>query len=108
MNEFKEYQKQAMVTAKESARNLPYMALGVAGEAGEIANKAKKVIRDQCGVITPEFKATMIGEIGDVMWYCAGLCEVLGIELSSVAEANIAKLKDRQARGTIGGSGDNR
>lgn len=101
---FREYQVAAMKTAMESSRNIPYMTLGLTGEAGEIANKAKKVIRDGKELDRED----MIKELGDCLWYVAGLASVLGIDLHDIAEINIAKLKDRQNRGVIGGSGDNR
>lgn len=101
---FSEYQEAAMKTAMESSRNVPYMTLGLTGEAGEIANKAKKVIRDGKALDRED----MIKELGDCLWYVAGLASVLGIDLHDIAEINIAKLKDRQNRGVIGGSGDNR
>jgi len=101
---FSEYQEAAMRTAMESSRNVPYMTLGLTGEAGEIANKAKKVIRDGKALDRED----MIKELGDCLWYIAGIASVLDIDMEHIAEANIAKLKDRQNRGVIGGSGDNR
>ena len=85
-----------------------YTALGLAGEAGEIANKVKKILRDAGGVITPEVAADMAKEVGDVLWYAARFTEELGYPLSNVAEGNLAKLTARKERGVIGGSGDNR
>jgi NTP pyrophosphatase (non-canonical NTP hydrolase) len=87
---------------------LAYTALGLAGEAGEIANKVKKVLRDDNGVLTKD-KATEISkELGDVLWYLARVAEEIGTRLGGVAEGNIAKLYDRMQRGVIQGSGDNR
>lgn len=106
---FKEYQQEAVKTAIYGAgHSIVYPALGLANEAGEVLGKIKKVLRDNDGVYTPDKKADIAGEIGDVLWYLAALCRDLQIELSDVAEANIAKLRDRQARNVIGGSGDNR
>ena len=102
--DMKEYQEQAFTTATESSRNLYYMTLGLTGEAGEIANKVKKVMRDGKALDLDDIKK----EIGDVLWYVAGLCTVTGIPLEEVAKANLEKLADRQKRGVIGGSGDNR
>ena len=92
---------------KEKA--LEYLTLGLTGEAGEIANKVKKFIRD--GASKEEYlaKRTEIGyEIGDVMWYCAVLAEELDMNLGHIMEKNLEKLAARQKRGKISGSGDNR
>lgn len=85
-----------------------YVTLGLVGEAGEIANKAKKVIRDGSGKITDEFKEDMDGEIGDVEWYQANLAQELGLDLDSIRDRNLDKLFGRKARGTLTGSGDKR
>jgi len=98
------YQSQAFTTATESSKNIYYMALGLTGEAGEIANKIKKVMRDGAPLNQQDIEK----ELGDVLWYVAGLCTVLGISLDEVARINLEKLADRKRRGVIGGSGDNR
>jgi NTP pyrophosphatase (non-canonical NTP hydrolase) len=106
---FKNYQTESAHTAiypREKA--LEYVTLGLVGEAGEIANKVKKIIRDNGGVVTPEQASQIAAEVGDVLWYVAALSRELGVDLGEVAQANIQKLTDRQARGVIGGSGDNR
>lgn len=106
--EFDDYQKATRATAiypKETA--LPYLALGLASEAGEVAGKYKKVIRDT-KEITPEWTEMIKSEIGDVLWYCARLADELGLSFAEVAQANISKLTDRKDRGVLGGSGDNR
>lgn len=87
---------------------ISYTTLGLVGEAGEIANKVKKIIRDSGGVVTDEIKGILAGEIGDVLWYTARLAAEIDYPLDNVAEANIAKLLDRRARGVVTGSGDNR
>ena len=92
---------------KEKA--LEYLTLRLTGEAGEIANKVKKFIRD--GASKEEYiaKRVEIGyEIGDVMWYCAVLAEELDMNLGHIMEKNLEKLADRKKRGKISGSGDNR
>ena len=92
---------------KEKA--LEYLTLGLTGEAGEIANKVKKFIRD--GASKEEYLAKRIEigyEIGDVMWYCAVLAEELDMNLGHIMEKNLEKLADRHKRGKISGSGDNR
>jgi len=83
-----------------------YPALGLAGEAGEVADKVKKIYRDDR--TDARFLAEIAKEIGDVMWYCAALANDLGFDLQQVAEMNIYKLKSRKVAGTIGGSGDDR
>ena len=85
-----------------------YVALGLAGEAGEIANKVKKVLRDNNGVLTPEKAAELSKELGDSCWYLAATARELGRTLNEVAHENVAKLTDRKERGVIKGDGDNR
>ncbi len=105
-----QYQEQACSTAifpKEKATE--YLTLGLTGEAGEIANKVKKFIRDGAPPDEYEAKRIQIGyEIGDVMWYCAVLAAEMGMDLGHVMENNLRKLADRKARGALSGSGDNR
>ena len=91
-----------------SPPNYYYPALGLAGEAGEIANKVKKIMRDDNCILTDEKKEDLIGELGDVLWYLAALATELGIDLGEVAEKNIEKLFSRKERGKLGGSGDAR
>lgn len=83
-----------------------YPALGLAGEAGEVVDKVKKIYRDDR--TDARFLAEIAKEIGDVMWYCAALANDLGFDLQQVAEMNIYKLKSRKAAGKISGSGDDR
>ena len=104
------YQKQAVKTAiYPHSHSILYPALGLAGEAGEVANKVKKFIRD--GYDKEDFekkKIELAGELGDVMWYCAVLARDIGFDLQHIAQGNIHKLNDRAKRGKIGGDGDNR
>ena len=99
-----DYQKQAFTTATAESQNIYYMTMGMCGEAGEISNKVKKVMRDGKQLDLEDIKH----ELGDVLWYVAGLATILGISLEDVAKANIEKLKSRKERGVIHGSGDNR
>jgi NTP pyrophosphatase (non-canonical NTP hydrolase) len=85
-----------------------YPALGLAGEAGEVCNKTKKILRDDGGRMTEEKRTQLIDELGDVLWYVANLATDLGVTLDEVARINLAKLNSRKERGTITGSGDNR
>ncbi len=106
-----EYQKEALVTAVISGnelKDLAHWVLGVTGEAGEIAEKVKKIIRDNDGHLDDSSKAELAKEIGDVLWYLAVLAEHLGVSFEEIGKINIAKLRSRQARGVISGSGDNR
>lgn len=112
--EMNDYQKHTRTTAvypgagERGTDAVVYTSLGLAGEAGEIANKVKKVLRDNGGVLTSEVAADLAKEIGDVMWYLARLADEVGYPLSNIAEGNLAKLMQRKERGVLGGSGDNR
>jgi NTP pyrophosphatase (non-canonical NTP hydrolase) len=101
------YQQEAAKTAIYSNK-LIYPTLGLAGEAGEIANKVKKILRDNSGELQEDVRQNLISELGDVLWYVAALATDLKTELSEVANKNIEKLNSRKNRGAIGGSGDNR
>lgn len=85
-----------------------YCTLGLAGEAGEIPNKVKKIIRDNDSEITDEVRDLILAEIGDVLWYAARLADELGESLEVVAQSNLDKLASRRERGVVSGSGDNR
>jgi NTP pyrophosphatase (non-canonical NTP hydrolase) len=89
-------------------QGLYYTALGLVGEAGEIANKVKKIMRDNNGNLEELAKADIFDELGDVLWYCASLADELGVNLEDVAKVNLIKLEDRMNRGKIQGSGDKR
>ncbi len=104
-----EYQRQSRRTAEYPREAwLAYPALGLAGEAGEVAEHAKKAIRDDAGKISDERKAAMSKELGDVLWYVAQLATELGLDLDDIAGQNLEKLFSRQARGVLSGSGDDR
>ncbi|OGG60146.1 hypothetical protein A2765_01085 [Candidatus Kaiserbacteria bacterium RIFCSPHIGHO2_01_FULL_56_24] len=110
--DFDEYEKLASRTATidDSKRlyRLYDLGLGIAGEAGELAEKLKKAIRDDGGEISEERREGLKREIGDVLWYLSQLSNALGFPFSEAAQANITKLEDRLARDKIKGSGDNR
>ena len=106
LKEYQEATRETAVYPKEMA--VYYCALGLIGEAGEIANKVKKVIRDSNSHISIERKKHIADEIGDVMWYVARLSDELGLSLEAIVNANITKLLDRKERGVLKGSGDSR
>ena len=108
--DFNFYQEEAYKTAiyPNKGENFTYPTLGLVGESGEIAEKIKKVLRDNGGELTPSIIEDIKFEIGDVLWYCAALAKELGITLDDIATANIIKLKSRQDRAVLHGSGDNR
>ena len=107
--QFREYQEAALKTAIYPGQGdnigFLYVALGVAGEAGEIANKVKKLLRDG---VTLEAQDAIRAEIGDVLWYLAALSTELGTALEDIAEENLDKLNRRMDSGTLRGSGDER
>jgi len=87
---------------------LAYPALGLAGEAGEVAEHAKKAIRDDGGEVSPERRAALAKELGDVLWYVAQIASELDLDLDEIAQGNLEKLLSRQRRGVLSGSGDER
>lgn len=104
-----DYQKMALETAiYPNEYKVIYPALGMAGEAGEVADKVKKIIRDNNSKIDNEKALEIVKEIGDVLWYCATMANDLGFDLETIAKMNYQKLHSRQQRGVIGGNGDNR
>ena len=88
--------------------NMSYPTLGLCGEAGEIANKVKKIYRDHDGVLTDEYREILSAELGDVLWYVAAIASELGVSLGEVAMNNVDKLTDRMSRNKLGGDGDKR
>ena len=98
----------AIYPGRREVPGLVYATMGLTGEAGEIANKVKKILRDDDGVMSIEVREELRKELGDVLWYVAQLATELEIDLGDVGEANLAKLASRAKRGTLTGSGDNR
>ena len=97
---FEEYQSAAAVTALYPRRlaNLEYPTLGLAGEAGEVANIVKKIQRDHGGVINDETRAKLKDELGDVLWYISACADELGLTLAEIAAYNVDKLAKRHGR----------
>lgn len=112
-----EYQEQAMTTCMPTCDNISYMMLNMMGEVGELASKIAKSIRKGQAKIennklvwierpTAEGEYRLRAEVGDCLWQLSGICHVMGWRLSDVARENLAKLKSRQERDVIDGSGD--
>jgi NTP pyrophosphatase (non-canonical NTP hydrolase) len=107
---FSDYQSRSRVTAvyPNAGENILYPTLGLCGESGEVAEKIKKMIRDDGGILSSERREALAKELGDVLWYAAQLATELGLDLDDVAEANLQKLLSRQDRDRLNGSGDDR
>lgn len=113
-----DYQKKAHETAKyppcrvectnRTYFGYAYPVLGLAEEAGEVAGKFAKALRDEDGDISLEKRDEIVKELGDVCWFVAELSTILGVTLEEVMQKNLDKLASRKERGVIGGSGDNR
>lgn len=110
MTTFADYQRDSRATAvyPDAGDNLLYPTLGLCGEAGEVAEKVKKMVRDDAGVLSDDRRAAIAKELGDVLWYAAQIATEAGLELEDIAAANLAKLRSRQERGVLTGSGDDR
>lgn len=108
----KEYDEKAATTAiyKDRGQNIVYPVLGLAGEAGEVADKLKKMIANTgpASILTPEQKKAFLAEVGDVLWFVSACAYELGSSLEEVAQMNLEKLASRKARGVIQGEGDDR
>ena len=108
--EFNDYQGESRKTAiyPDIGKNAIYPTLGLVGESGEVADKVKKILRDNKGVFDKKSKEAIKLELGDVLWYVSQLASELGFDLEEIANANLKKLFSRKSRGCISGSGDNR
>lgn len=106
---FADYKKPVIVEGDVvTETDFVYPALALSEEAGEVAGKYAKAVRDCGGVISDERKGEIVKELGDVMWFVAELSTLLGVPLEEVMQKNIEKLESRKARNKIHGSGDNR
>lgn len=117
-----EYQKLAMTTCMESCKNDTYMLFGLTAEVGEVADKIAKWKRNEIIRIDgsklvfvqddPEVVETcrkeLLAELGDCLWFIAGIASVMGVHLEDIGQQNYDKLSSRQERGVIDGNGDNR
>jgi len=107
---FDEYQKLSRRTAiyPNKGKDFIYPTLGLVGEAGEVAEKVKKILRDNDGIVDGERRAALTKELGDVLWYLSQLATELDVSLNDIASQNIRKLASREERGMLSGSGDDR
>lgn len=108
---FDEYQQQAkttLISYPDPLMDKTIMVLGISGEAGEIVEKWKKLLAYRDGELTPEDKAEMAKEIGDVLWYLSVFADMLDLSMDDIATQNAAKLASRKKRGVQKGAGDNR
>ena len=105
-----DYQARSRATAvyPEVGGNLLYPTLGLCGEAGEVAEKIKKMMRDDGGLLSEQRRDALSKELGDVLWYLAQLATEAKLDLDTIAAANIEKLLSRQRRSVLNGSGDER
>ena len=105
-----EYQELSRRTATYpgAGDNIVYPTLGLAGEAGEVAEKVKKLLRDDGGILSEERRAALAAELGDVLWYVAQVATEAELDLEEIAQGNLDKLLSRQRRGVLSGSGDAR
>jgi len=112
--EFDEYQEEIkkfdLFEQTDNVLEPAFMAkiLGLPGEAGEVSEKFKKIVRDKNGEISEEDRTEIVKELGDVTWYVATIARYLGVPFSEVAKGNIEKLSSRLERGKLHGKGDNR
>ena len=106
--EINDYQSRAHATAGGECDTLMYLGLALCGEAGEVAEKIKKIVRDQNGKIYHTDVDAITLELGDVLWYLSVMAAKLGVSLEKVASLNLDKINKRLEHGTLHGSGDNR
>lgn len=108
--DFQDYQKESRKTAIYPRRgnNFVYPVLGLVGESGEVAEKIKKALRDNSGVIDEKRRKEIKKELGDVLWYLTQIATELDLSLGEIAKANLEKLASRKERNRIHGEGDNR
>lgn len=108
--DFNEYQKRAREKAvyPTLGSGVVFPTLGMLGEAGEVAEKVKKIFRDQEAIITDATREEIKKELGDVLWYMSQVASELDINLQEIAELNLEKISSRHERGVVKGEGDNR
>jgi len=105
-NDYQEWTRTVAIYPADQGVN--YTILGLVGEAGEVADKYKKVIRDDAGALDDAKRVELIAEVGDVAWYLARLLDELDVPMEQIFDLNYEKLMSRKNRGKLQGSGDNR
>ena len=85
-----------------------YATTGLAGEAGEVANKVKKILRDNGGIVDPEIRQRVLGELGGVAWYLTAVAEEFDLRIEDVLNFNYDQITSRQERDVLKGDGDDR
>jgi hypothetical protein len=109
---FDTYQQEASKSSRYPGRGniagLKYLVLKLICEAAEAGQKVAKCLRDSNGVLDETRRAALVAEVGDTLWYASAIAGELGVSFSEIARANLDKLRDRVARGVLGGDGDNR
>lgn len=106
-NEFQSYALETAIYPNKGS-NFVYPCMGLVGESGEVADKLKKVLRDNDGVLTDPVREAVAYELGDVLWYAAVLAHELDFSLDEIYDKVLTKLRSRAERGVLSGSGDNR
>jgi NTP pyrophosphatase (non-canonical NTP hydrolase) len=100
--------KTAIYPGPNTFQGLQYCTLGLCGEAGEVADKVKKIARDHDGFLNGSARVALLKECSDVLWYLAGVTRELDSSLGEIAQMNADKVTDRMTRGVITGNGDDR
>ena len=106
--EVKEYQDFMSTSKVYNSLPVVYPILGMNGEAGEAAEKAKKVLRDNNGIFGGMIKMDIMKELADVLWYVWATADDLGYTLEDVMKIGVEKVEKRKKTNTVHGSGDNR
>jgi len=104
INDYQDWTKTTAIYPPERA--MDYLVAGLCSEAGEVAGKYKKIIRDKDGIVDVQDSYDIVSELSDVLWYVARIADTVGWDMSDVIDVNVSKLTDRQERDAIGGSGD--
>lgn len=105
---FLDYEKFVEQTKDNMCNDILYLTVAMCGEAGEVADKVKKIYRDHEGIVDGVTEHEIAMEIGDVLWYLAALAIKLRVPLWSIAKCNIDKVNRRINMETLHGSGDYR
>ena len=106
VNSYQDWTKSTAIYPEDRA--MDYLIVGLCSEAGEVAGKYKKIIRDKDGIVDVQDSYELISELGDVLWYVTRIADTVGWDMSDVIDVNVSKLTDRQERDVIGGNGDTR